>query len=152
MRGFTLGILATGLLGIVASAAFGGIKYKLSGDTTVYDASGGTVSVGTVNGVKTVTIYDDDGTGTDTDIPALTISGTPDGQTWKWGLLCDPLDFNRDGVFPDIGDLADFVSVFAGGSCSTGTCGDIDYNNDGVFPDTTDIDSFLSRLSGGACL
>ncbi len=81
-----------------------------------------------------------------------TISGTPDGQTWKWGSLCDPLDFNRDGVFPDIGDLSDFVSVFAGGSCSTGTCGDIDYNNDGVFPDTTDIDSFLSRLSGGACL
>ncbi|HEX2838126.1 MAG TPA: hypothetical protein VHN77_08375 [Phycisphaerales bacterium] len=65
--------------------------------------------------------------------------------------LCDAIDFNGDGLFPDTADIDDFLSVFSGGPCSTGTCGDIDFNNDGLYPDTTDIDSLLSVFSGGAC-
>jgi len=65
---------------------------------------------------------------------------------------CDSIDFNADGLFPDTADIDDFLSVFSGGPCSTGTCGDTDFNNDGLFPDTLDIDSLLSVFSGGACL
>lgn len=65
---------------------------------------------------------------------------------------CDSTDFNGDGLFPDTADIDDFLSVFSGGPCSTGTCGDTDYNNDGLFPDTLDIDSLLSVFSGGPCL
>ncbi len=67
--------------------------------------------------------------------------------------VCDPIDFNGDGLFPDTQDIADFLSVFAGGPCPTGPgqCGDIDFNNDGLFPDTTDIDSLLRVFSGGSC-
>ncbi|MFO0832889.1 MAG: LamG-like jellyroll fold domain-containing protein [Phycisphaerales bacterium] len=64
---------------------------------------------------------------------------------------CDPTDFNHDGLFPDTADIDDFLSVFSGGPCSTGTCGDIDFNNDGLFPDTADIDALLSVFSGGPC-
>ncbi len=65
---------------------------------------------------------------------------------------CDSIDFNNDGLFPDTADIDDFLSVFSGGPCSTGTCNDTDYNNDGLFPDTLDIDSILSVFSGGPCL
>ncbi len=68
------------------------------------------------------------------------------------GPVCDAIDYNGDGLFPDTADIDDFLSVFSGGSCSTGTCGDIDFNNDGLFPDTTDIDALLSVFSGGPCL
>ncbi len=68
------------------------------------------------------------------------------------GIVCDPIDFNGDGLFPDTADIDDFLSVFSGGPCSTGTCGDVDFNNDGLFPDTADIDSLLSVFSGGPCL
>ncbi len=68
------------------------------------------------------------------------------------GPTCDPIDFNADGLFPDTSDIDDFLSVFSGGQCSTGTCGDIDFNNDGLFPDTLDIDALLSVFSGGPCL
>ncbi|HEX2838125.1 MAG TPA: hypothetical protein VHN77_08370 [Phycisphaerales bacterium] len=68
------------------------------------------------------------------------------------GLVCDPTDFNGDGLFPDTADIDDFLSVFSGGPCSTGTCGDTDFNNDGLFPDTADIDALLSVFSGGPCL
>ncbi len=68
------------------------------------------------------------------------------------GPSCDPIDFNNDTLFPDTADIDDFLSVFSGGPCSTGTCNDIDFNNDTLFPDTTDIDSLLSVFSGGPCL
>ena len=67
------------------------------------------------------------------------------------GVVCDSIDFNGDGLFPDTADIDDFLSVFSGGPCSTGNCGDIDFNNDGLFPDTGDIDSLLSVFSGGGC-
>ena len=65
---------------------------------------------------------------------------------------CDSIDFNGDGLFPDTQDIDDFLLVFGGGACPTGTCGDIDYNNDGLFPDTLDIDALLSVFGGGPCL
>jgi hypothetical protein len=64
---------------------------------------------------------------------------------------CDGIDFNGDGIFPDNGDIVDFVSVFAGEACPTGTCGDIDFNNDGVFPDNEDVTAFLSAMAGAEC-
>jgi hypothetical protein len=70
-------------------------------------------------------------------------------------LVCDSVDFNRDGFFPDSLDLDDFVAVLSGGpgACSNApNCGDIDFNNDGLFPDSADLDAFLSRLSGGPCI
>jgi hypothetical protein len=73
----------------------------------------------------------------------------------NFGPVCDAIDFNNDGVFPDTGDLDDFLSVYGGGPCSTDPtpgCNDLDFNNDGVFPDTSDIDSLLSVYGGGPCL
>jgi hypothetical protein len=70
---------------------------------------------------------------------------------------CDPVDFNADGVFPDSADIADFLSVFAGGVCAgqqpaDPPCNaDVDFNNDGVFPSSDDIEAFLSVFAGGAC-
>jgi len=64
---------------------------------------------------------------------------------------CDPIDFNRDGLFPDNQDLIDFLSVFGGGDCPTPACRDIDFNNDGLFPDNEDIFSLFRVFGGGAC-
>jgi hypothetical protein len=64
---------------------------------------------------------------------------------------CDSIDFNGDTLFPDDSDLVDFLSILAGGACSTGTCNDIDFNNDGLFPDDADLVAFLSVLAGRAC-
>jgi hypothetical protein len=72
------------------------------------------------------------------------------------GCDCDPIDFNRDGLFPDDTDLIDFLNVLAGGTCPTSTniqappC-DIDFNNDGLFPDDSDLIAFLATLAGGSC-
>lgn len=64
---------------------------------------------------------------------------------------CDSLDFNADGLFPDDQDLVDFLSVLAGGSCSTDSCNDIDFNNNGLFPEDEDLIDFLEVRAGGAC-
>ncbi|MFO0830233.1 MAG: hypothetical protein U0637_00180 [Phycisphaerales bacterium] len=66
-------------------------------------------------------------------------------------LPCDSIDFNRDGLLPDVQDIADFISVFSGGPCSTNDCADIDFNNDDLFPDEADIQAMLNAFSGGAC-
>jgi hypothetical protein len=65
--------------------------------------------------------------------------------------ICDPIDFNNDGIFPDDQDAADFFEVFAGGSCSTGNCNDIDFNNDFTFPDDNDMEAYFRVLAGGQC-
>jgi hypothetical protein len=62
---------------------------------------------------------------------------------------CGSIDFNGDGLFPDDSDLIEFLSVLAGGSCSTNTCGSIDFNADGLFPDDNDLIDFLTVLAGG---
>jgi hypothetical protein len=65
---------------------------------------------------------------------------------------CGSIDFNADGLFPDDQDLIDFLSVLAGGICSTEplfTCGSIDFNGDGLFPDDNDLVDFLIVLAGG---
>lgn len=64
---------------------------------------------------------------------------------------CNKIDFNNDGLFPDDTDLLDFLSVLAGGACSTGNCDSIDFNDDGLFPDDADLIAFLTVLSGGSC-
>ncbi len=92
------------------------------------------------------------------------LSGQCDNEVWGrfWlgatpgcGPVCDSIDFNNDGLFPDTADIDDFLNVFSGGPCSTDPvpgCGDIDFNNDGLFPDTADIDALLVVFSGGACV
>lgn len=67
------------------------------------------------------------------------------------GVTCDSIDFNRDTLLPDTQDIEDFITVFAGGPCSTGNCGDVDFNNDGLLPDTDDIQALLRVFSGGPC-
>ena len=78
------------------------------------------------------------------------------GSVWVFDDIvtrcCDGIDFNQDTLFADTGDIDDFLMVFSGGPCSTGSCADIDFNNDGLMPDTMDIDAFLSVFSGGPCL
>lgn len=63
--------------------------------------------------------------------------------------VCDSIDFNNDGIFPDDRDVTDFFAVLAGSTC--GTCNTIDFNNDGIFPDDRDISSFFNVLAGGTC-
>ncbi len=65
--------------------------------------------------------------------------------------VCDTIDFNGDGLFPDTQDITDFISVFSGAPCPTGTCADIDFNNDGLFPDTQDITDLVNVFGGGTC-
>jgi hypothetical protein len=75
------------------------------------------------------------------------------GSPITTGPVCDSVDFNNDGLFPDTLDIDDFLSVFSGGGCSNDpNCNDVDFNNDGLFPDTLDIDALLSVFSGGPCL
>ncbi len=67
-------------------------------------------------------------------------------------LPCDTIDFNRDGLLPDVLDIEDFLSVFGGGPCSNDpNCGDIDFNNDTLFPDIADIETLLNTFAGAPC-
>ena len=70
---------------------------------------------------------------------------TPCGST----SICDPIDFNNNGVFPDSQDLDDYLDAVSGNSC--GSCNDIDFNNDFISPDSADIDAFLRVFGGGSC-
>ncbi|MFO0832419.1 MAG: autotransporter-associated beta strand repeat-containing protein [Phycisphaerales bacterium] len=94
------------------------------------------------------------GTFATTSLPqGMTITYAPNSVTLSLpGAVCDSVDFNGDTLFPDTQDIADFLTVFAGGPCPTGTCGDVDFNNDTLFPDTLDIQALLSVFSGGPCL
>jgi hypothetical protein len=66
--------------------------------------------------------------------------------------VCDSIDFNNDGLFPDDNDLVQFLSVLAGGPCDNDpNCNDIDFNTDGLFPDDSDLIVFLRVLAGGEC-
>jgi hypothetical protein len=62
---------------------------------------------------------------------------------------CNDVDFNNDGVSPDLQDIADYFGVFVGQGCAG--CDSIDFNNDGVFPDVADAIEFFGVLAGGAC-
>jgi hypothetical protein len=76
------------------------------------------------------------------------------GSSALWSFTvagCNSIDFNRDGLFPDDSDLIDFLSVLAGGPCSTPSCDTIDFNNDALFPDDADLIAFLRVLAGGDC-
>lgn len=70
---------------------------------------------------------------------------------------CDTIDFNGDLLFPDTQDIADFLSVFAGGVCAgqqpgdVPCNGDIDFNNDLLLPDAADIGSIIRVFGGGPC-
>ena len=67
-------------------------------------------------------------------------------------IACDSIDFNNDGLFPDVFDIDEFLSVFGGGPCSNDpNCNDLDFNNDGLFPDMVDIEALLRVFSGGEC-
>jgi hypothetical protein len=63
--------------------------------------------------------------------------------------VCDSVDFNRNGVFPEDADVIAFFSVLAGEACAS--CSDIDFNNNGVFPEEQDVLDLLTVLAGGAC-
>jgi hypothetical protein len=76
-------------------------------------------------------------------------SNRPNQVYFNRTRVCDSIDFNADGLFPDDNDLVDFLSVLAGGDCST--CNDIDFDNDGLFPSDDDLVAFLRVLAGGTC-
>jgi hypothetical protein len=65
--------------------------------------------------------------------------------------LCDSIDFNGNGVFPENQDVIDFFSTLAG-SCPLNQGCDIDFNNNGVFPEDQDVIDFFQVLAGGSCL
>ncbi|HYF15168.1 MAG TPA: hypothetical protein VD971_08880 [Phycisphaerales bacterium] len=70
---------------------------------------------------------------------------------------CDFIDFNLDGLTPDVQDLADFLAVFSGDLCAGQQPGDapcntdIDFNNDGLALDNADIEAFFTLFGGGNC-
>lgn len=68
------------------------------------------------------------------------------------GRVCDSIDFNRDGITPDVQDIHDFLAVFGGAPCPGASCGDIDFNNDAIFPDIDDIASMIRVFGGGPCV
>ncbi|HLP82972.1 MAG TPA: hypothetical protein VK157_01360 [Phycisphaerales bacterium] len=63
--------------------------------------------------------------------------------------VCDPIDFNNNGVLPEDADVTAFFAVLAGEACAA--CNDIDFNNNGVFPEDADVIAFFNVLAGGAC-
>ncbi|MFY7896751.1 MAG: hypothetical protein ACOVP8_11000, partial [Phycisphaerales bacterium] len=65
--------------------------------------------------------------------------------------VCDSIDFNQNGVFPEDQDVIDFFNVLAGAPCPAQDC-NIDFNNNGVFPEDEDIIAYFRVLSGGTCL
>jgi hypothetical protein len=65
-------------------------------------------------------------------------------------LICDSIDFNRNGVFPEDQDVSDFFNALAGAPCPSGPC-DLDFNNNSVFPEDQDVISFFTVLAGGQC-
>ncbi|HLP83291.1 MAG TPA: cytochrome c peroxidase [Phycisphaerales bacterium] len=71
------------------------------------------------------------------------------------GCGCDPIDFNRNGVFPEDADVIDFFNVLAGGPCTVSDVSlpqcDMDFNNNGVFPEDEDVVDFFNVLAGGSC-
>jgi hypothetical protein len=66
-------------------------------------------------------------------------------------MPCGDIDFNNDRIGPDVQDIADFLTVYAGNPCPQLMCDPIDINRDGVYPDAADIDAFLSVFAGGGC-
>lgn len=130
-------------------------QYLLGTDWTDI-ADGPVPGLGTVTGSGTSTLFISDpvdGGQVRTRVSNLCASDESDPATLTVPApCCDSIDVNGDGLFPDIADVLDFLSIFSGGPCSTGSCGDIDFNNDGFFPDTADMDALLSVFSGGACL
>ncbi len=79
--------------------------------------------------------------------------GNNDGRADICGPVntCGDIDYNNDGLFPADEDLVDFLTVLAGGPCSTGNCDSIDFNGDGLFPSDDDLITLLCELAGGAC-
>jgi len=66
--------------------------------------------------------------------------------------LCNDIDFNNDGLFPDNQDLQDYLDVFGGANCPTASCDSLDFNNDGLFPDNLDLQALYRVFAGGECL
>lgn len=88
--------------------------------------------------------------------PLLETQGVAPNDISVWagavGPACDTIDFNGDGLLPDVQDIQDFLTVFGGGACPATLCNDLDYNNDNLFPDAGDIDSLISIFAGGECI
>jgi hypothetical protein len=106
--------------------------------------------------VEGLAVYDADGEGP---LPQqliiggdlTTLNGAPINNIVALSLprVCDSIDFNRNGVFPEDADVIAFFSVLAGEACAS--CSDIDFNNNGVFPEEQDVLDLLTVLAGGAC-
>lgn len=83
---------------------------------------------------------------------AATFNGEQDVYFLRIGEYpCNDIDYNNDGIFPDVQDLLDFLDVFGGGPCPTPRCDGLDFNNDGIFPDNDDLFLFLNVFGGGSC-
>jgi hypothetical protein len=82
-------------------------------------------------------------------------SDTSTNATLTVANICDTIDFNRNGVFPEDQDVIDYFNVLAGAPCPyllpLGVPCDIDFNNNEVFPEDQDVIDFFNTLAGGAC-
>lgn len=63
---------------------------------------------------------------------------------------CSDADFNNDGAWPDVVDIAAFFDAFASGDPCAG-CDGLDINGDGVWPDAGDLGAFVTLFAGGEC-
>jgi hypothetical protein len=62
---------------------------------------------------------------------------------------CIDVDFNNDGVYPELEDLAAFLGVLGGGACAG--CDTADFNGDGASGDDRDLRDFLLAMGGQSC-
>jgi hypothetical protein len=123
------------------------VSYEwLNGSTPL--GTGVTLTASFPVGATTVTLrVTDNGGLTATDTVLVTVNAG--------GLVCDAIDFNNNGVFPEDQDTIDFFDVLAGGTPATCDpnlgCSDIDFNNNGVFPEDEDVVAYFRVLAGGDC-
>ena len=137
-------------------------KYSINANAGINAKAGGTSTTATGTASATIEIsvvrtelWARPSVGPDVRVPGILRSDY--GFTYlNFVPICDSIDFNNNGVFPEDQDMIDYLNVLAGGECSTALstpcgCNDLDFNNDGVSPDDQDMVAFLNVLAGSGC-
>jgi hypothetical protein len=68
-----------------------------------------------------------------------------------WRVGCNTIDFNNDGLWPDLRDVVEYLEQVASPDARCIACDSTDFNNDGVAGDLADTAAFLEAFAGVPC-